>query len=203
MERAWVVGNSGSGKTTLARRVAAALGVEPVELDAIFHQPGWTELRREEFRHRVEELAGRPRWVIDGNYSAVADLIWARADTLVWIDLPRWRVMSQLAKRTLSRGVRRTELWNGNRETLRNFVRLDKEKSILVWAWTQHEMYRRRFLQVMEQGRPDLKVVRLGSPQEVAAFGPPAACATEDKTEDPAADPTTPPPAPPTSWSST
>jgi adenylate kinase family enzyme len=200
MQRVWVVGNSGSGKTTVARRIAAALGVEPVELDAIFHQPGWTELPREEFRRRVGDRASGPRWVIDGNYLAVADLVWARADTLVWIDLPRWRVMRQLAKRTLSRGVRRTELWNGNRETLSNFVRLDREKSILVWAWSQHEVYRRRYLQLLEEDRPDLRVVRLRSPQEVAAFAPAAPPAAVPPAAVP---PAAAPPAPPTSWSST
>ncbi|WP_188193780.1 hypothetical protein [Nonomuraea sp. SYSU D8015] len=32
-------------------------------------------------------------WVVDGDYSLVSDLVWSRADTVVWIDLPRHIVM--------------------------------------------------------------------------------------------------------------
>ena len=75
VKRVSVVGNSGSGKTTLGRQLAAALGVPHVELDAIFHQPGWMELPSDEFRQRVEDQMGTDAgWVIDGNYSAVLDL---------------------------------------------------------------------------------------------------------------------------------
>jgi adenylate kinase family enzyme len=40
--RVSILGTSGSGKTTLARRLAAALDLPHLELDAVFHQPGWT-----------------------------------------------------------------------------------------------------------------------------------------------------------------
>ena len=89
VQRVSVVGNSGSGKSTLGAALAARLGVPYVELDSIFHQPGWAELPRDEFRERVGALADGDAWVIDGNYTAVRDLVWARADTVVWIDLPR------------------------------------------------------------------------------------------------------------------
>ena len=116
VKRVSVVGNSGSGKTTLSRRLGAALGVSHVELDAIFHQPGWTELSTDEFRQRVAtELGSEDGWVIDGNYGAVCDLVWAEADTVVWLDLPKRTVMRRLIQRTIRRAVTREELWNGNR----------------------------------------------------------------------------------------
>jgi adenylate kinase family enzyme len=171
MRRVSVVGNSGSGKTTVGRRLAAALGVPFAELDAVFHQPGWTELPVDEFRARVAGLAAGDGWVIDGNYSRVRDLVWDRADTVVWLDLPRRRVMWQVVGRTLRRGVTRQELWNGNRESLRNFVRRDPEQSIVRWAYTQHGKYQDRYAAAnADPAWAHLRFVRLRSPADVRRF---------------------------------
>ena len=141
-----MVGNSGSGKTTLARRLAATLGVPHLELDSVFHQPGWQPLEPGEFRRVVSDFTAAPGWVVDGNYSKVQDIVWSRADTVVWVDPPRHRVMRQVLRRTLRRTITRAELWNGNREPWTNLFRLDPEQSILAWAWTNHHKYRDRYL---------------------------------------------------------
>lgn len=140
-----MVGVSGSGKTTLARGLAARLGVPHVELDAIYHQPGWTHLEDEEFVRRVAAGTAGDGWVVDGNYSRIQDIVWSRADTVVVLDLPRWRVMSQLLARTLRRGVTGEELWAGNRERLGNLLRLDPMQNILLWSVTNHAKNRRRY----------------------------------------------------------
>jgi adenylate kinase family enzyme len=150
VRRISVVGNSGSGKTTLARAIAAALGIPHLELDSIFHLSGWQQLDTEEFRARVAGFAAGDSWVVDGNYSSVRDLVWARADTVLWIDLPRRTVMRQLLGRTLWRMVTRAELWNGNTEPARNLLRLDPERSILRWAWTRHASYAERYRAAQE-----------------------------------------------------
>jgi adenylate kinase family enzyme len=147
VQRISVVGNSGSGKTTLAKALATSLGVPHLELDSVFHQPGWQPLDRDAFRTRVGDFTAQPGWVADGNYSAVQDLIWGRADTVIWLDLPRRRVMRQLISRTLRRMVTGAELWNGNRERWRNLIKLDPHESIIMWALTQHGKYRRRYQQ--------------------------------------------------------
>jgi adenylate kinase family enzyme len=145
VQRISVVGNSGSGKTTLAAAIAAALAVPHLELDAVFHQPGWQPLAPELFRTRVAEFIAQEAWVTDGNYSAVRDLVWQRADTVIWIDLPRRMVMWQLARRTLRRMITREQLWNGNTESWRYLFCLDPDRSILVWAWTAHRKYVQRY----------------------------------------------------------
>jgi adenylate kinase family enzyme len=116
------VGNSDSGKTILARRLATILGVPCIELDAIHHLPGWTPIDPEVFQAKIAEIAAEDRWVIDGNYRlAVSDgPVWQRADMVVWLDLPRRTVMRQVSLRTVRRVLTREELWNGNREPLRN-----------------------------------------------------------------------------------
>ena len=96
VQRVSVVGNSGSGKSTVARELAAALGVPYLELDSVFHQPGWEPLPEDEFRGVVEAAAAGDSWVMDGNYSAVRPLVWARADTVLWLDLPKWIVMRRV-----------------------------------------------------------------------------------------------------------
>src|SRR5262249_28729574 len=120
--RVAVVGSSGSGKTTMGRAIAARLGLDFVELDSIFHQPGWTELPDDEFRARVRAVVDRDAWVIDGNYGVVRPLVLERATTVVWLDYSRPRVMQQVIRRSVARGLTRQELWNGNREDPRNWL---------------------------------------------------------------------------------
>jgi adenylate kinase family enzyme len=115
-----VASASASGKTTLANELARRLGAPCHELDALNHGPGWTEAAPEELRAAVEPLVAGERWVIDGAYRGkLGDLVLAAADTVVWLDLPMHTWLPRLLRRTTIRIIRREELWNGNRETLR------------------------------------------------------------------------------------
>jgi adenylate kinase family enzyme len=144
--RVSVVGTSGSGKTTLARRIADTIGGPHLELDAVNHQPGWQPLPEGDFAARVGGFTtGTDTWVVDGNYAAITQAeVWPRADTVVWLDLPRSTVMRQLAGRSLKRVVTREALWNGNRESLRNLLSWDPQRSVMRWAWTSHPVVRER-----------------------------------------------------------
>lgn len=141
-----IVGNAGSGKSTLASRVASGVGSAHVELDGLFHLPGWAQRDHESFRSEADaRLPIDGSWVADGNYvSHVDDLVRGRADTIVIFDLARWQVMRQLTRRTLHRVIRREVLWNGNRESLANLLRWDPARNIVRWAWVQHTAYSQR-----------------------------------------------------------
>jgi len=171
VRRISVVGTSGAGKTTVARQLARNLGVPFVELDAIFHQPGWTPLPAGQFRRRVAELAAGDAWVIDGNYSTVRPLVWARADTVIWIDLPRPLVMRQIIWRTLRRAAFRAELWNGNRERWANLFTWEPEQSVISWTWHRHAVYRQRYGAAMhDQDYSQISFVRLQSRAAIRRF---------------------------------
>jgi adenylate kinase family enzyme len=166
-----VVGCSGSGKTTLARTLAEALGAPHVELDSLYHQPGWTPLSDEEFRRRVTAAVEPDAWVVDGNYSAVRDIVWGRADTVVWLDLRYTTVMARTIRRTMKRVITREELWNGNREPWSNLWSLKPEESIIAWSATRHKIYRRRYSEAEDDPRwVALRFVRLRSHSEANAF---------------------------------
>jgi len=157
--RVLVAGASGSGKTTLAAAVAAELQVRRVEIDALFHGPGWTP--RPDFEQEVAAFAAGPAWVTEWQYDQVRERLADRADLLVWLDLPRPVVMRHVTVRTLRRRWGRTELWNGNQEPPLRTVLTDPEH-ILRWAWSTHAGSRRRVLE-LEHRRPGLVIVRLGS----------------------------------------
>jgi adenylate kinase family enzyme len=171
VQRVSVVGTSGAGKSTVARRLATILGVPYLELDAVFHQPGWRPLPDEEFRRIAAGQAAEDSWVIDGNYERVRPLVWARADTVVWLDLPKRTVMRQLAWRTLRRVTFREELWNGNRERWKNFFSLDPEKSVISWAWHKHAEYHIRYAAAAsDPANAHMRFVRLASRRDIRRF---------------------------------
>ncbi len=171
MLRVSVVGTSGAGKSTFASALARVLGAPWLELDSVYHQAGWEPLPAAEYRARVAAAADGERWVIDGNYSTVRDIVWARADTVIFLDLPRRTVMRRVFGRTLRRVAGRVELWNGNRERWRNFFTLDQEESVIVWAWQTHARNRARFAAAMaDPAFAHLRFVRLTSPRAVRQF---------------------------------
>jgi adenylate kinase family enzyme len=154
-----VIGTSGSGKTTLGRALAARLKIPFVELDSIIHQADWVALPEAEFRARVAAVVEGERWVIDGNYHVVRDLVWDRATTIVWLDLPRPQIMARVIWRSVSRAATGAELWSGNRERWRAL--LDRDHPIR-WAWRTFRERRQRY-----ESLRDARWVRLRSRREM------------------------------------
>lgn len=154
MERIAIVGVSGSGKSTLAAAVAARMRYRHVELDSIHHLPDWEPIETARFREIIAEVAETDGWVIDGNYgSLVQDIIFAAADTIVWLDLPRRVVMPAVTRRTLARMARREELWNGNRERFRKLLDSRPGENIILWSWTSHGPVARRYARLIADPR--------------------------------------------------
>jgi len=151
MKRVSVVGSTGTGKTTFGRELARVMDVPFTELDAIVWQPKWTLLDPEAFRARASERIAAPAWVIDGNYggSGVRDLVWAAADTIVWLDFSLAVIFPRLWRRTMARLRDNKELWpdTGNRETWRGaFLSRD---SLFWWALKTHRPRRRNYARLL------------------------------------------------------
>lgn len=169
MRRVAVIGGSCTGKTTLSRELARRLVVPHVELDALNHDAGWQEAPAEVLQARVDAAleAAPDGWVADGNYHGkIGTSVVERADTVVLLDLPRRVALRRVLLRTAGRVVSRKELWNGNRETLRNTFSRD---SIVWWVIRQHGSYERKWLPRLAP-LAHVSVVRLRSPREVRAW---------------------------------
>jgi adenylate kinase family enzyme len=159
-----VVGTSGSGKTTLASRAAQRLGIPHVELDALHWGPSWTPVPVEVFRAGVLQALSGDAWATDGNYSRVRDIVWNRADTVVWLDYSLPVVMGRVVWRTFRRVVRREELWAGNREQFWEAV--VARDSIVRWAFRTYRRRKREYPILFSQPEyAHLRIIHLSSPR--------------------------------------
>jgi adenylate kinase family enzyme len=156
---------SGNGKTTVGRALAQRLDLPFVELDSLVHGPGWLETPDEEVRNRIAPVLASDGWVIDGNYhSKLGNSVLRRADTIVWLDLPIYVWLPRLVRRTFRRWLRREELWNGNRESLRNV--LWGSDSLFIWAFRSHFRRRKNWPKTLAR----YPVIRLRSAAAVQKF---------------------------------
>ena len=158
-----VIGNTGSGKTTVSRAISARLGVPCVELDALHWGPNWTEASADELIAKLSPIVAQDAWVIDGMYfRKIGGLVLRRADTVVWVDPPWLVTFARLLRRSLTRVILRTRLYNGNRETFWNLFH--PQNSLLLFAIRTGR--RRRELLSEWLARPEfahLRVMRFDS----------------------------------------
>ncbi len=164
-----MVGSSCSGKTTLARTIARIRGCAHIELDAIHWRPDWVEAPVEEMRERTLEAVSAESWALDGNYSRVRDIVWARATHVIWLNYDFSVVMSRALRRTIRRLVTREELYSGNRESFR-LAFLDRESILLVVIRT-HGRRRREYRELCtREDFPHLSFTELRHPREADAL---------------------------------
>jgi energy-coupling factor transporter ATP-binding protein EcfA2 len=165
-QRILVLGRTGSGKTTLARELAAAIGVPHVELDALYFGPDFSTAPLSVLRERTTAAIAGDRWVTDGNKSAVRDLVWPRADTVIWLDYPLVVSLRRLGKRAIWRTsvLKAQAADKGGKAGLPRQLR-SAAKGVLT-ALRSHRGQRREYPRMFaRQENQHLVVVRLRSPR--------------------------------------
>ena len=103
-----VVGPSGSGKSHLCRTIAAQTALPLHELDHVRSDSGGGARSRADFIAAASEIAKRDDWIIDGHYRDVRQIVWARAEAVIWLNYPVslvvWRLLRRVLRRKLARG---------------------------------------------------------------------------------------------------
>lgn len=167
-QRILILGRTGSGKTTLARQLAADLDVAHIELDSLYFGPEFSTVPLSVLRERVSAAISGERWVTDGNKSAVRDLVWPRADTVIWLDYPLFVSLWRLGKRALWRAAKikaETQDDSTGAASSRRRQMIAAAKGVLT-ALRSHRGQRRAYPRMFaEQQNSHLTVIRLRSPR--------------------------------------
>ncbi|MDK0517493.1 adenylate kinase [Streptomyces sp. ML-6] len=168
MKKIALFGPPASGKTTIAKELSASLEIPCTDLDnVLFTENG--PLPLDEFRGKAERITRGESWVVEGNYSKLADVVWHRADVLVWLDLPLPLIVRRIVYRSLRQLTGLDASIQAQRLTWKRafFGR----RSLLRTAVRKYRNNRPRYArQVAETAELGVRVVRLRSGREADAW---------------------------------
>jgi adenylate kinase family enzyme len=166
-QRVVVVGVTSSGKSTLAEKIARRFDLSYIELDALNWEPNWQAAPLEVFRARLEKAMQAGEWIVAGNYHVVRDLLWPRAEAVIWLDYSLGRVLWQLTRRSLTRWWTRELLWGTNYESLWVHLKLWSKDSLYNWLFQTYWRRKREYLRLLSQPEHQhLKLIRFSDPKE-------------------------------------
>lgn len=166
MQRVMIVGGPGSGKSTLARIMGDRLGLPVFHMDKILHLPGWQPRPTAEKHAMAHEIEQKDAWVFEGGMSSTYATRAARADTLIWLDLPMvlrlWRVTRRLWQ---SYGQTRPDMAEGCVETVGMHT-----WEFYVWIVRTRRKQRAKIMKLIAEEGGDLEVHHLTGSRAVEAF---------------------------------
>ncbi|MEM6305500.1 MAG: DNA topology modulation protein FlaR [Pseudomonadota bacterium] len=166
MKRVMIVGGPGSGKSTLARWLGGQTGLPVHHMDHIHWLGNWVERSKSEKLAMAATIEAQERWIFEGSLTATYDNRAARADTLIWLDLPvglrLWRVTK---RRFRYWGRVRPDMSPGCIEGLNAEV-----LPFYAFIWRTRHSKRTRLFTLLARHSDGLTVHHLRSRAEVAAF---------------------------------
>lgn len=164
MQRVMIVGGPGTGKSTLARGLGAATGLPVHHMDRIHWLPGWVERDKVEKIRMARTIEETDAWIFEGSLSSTFPTRAARADTLIWLDLPVGLRLWRVTKRLIMTKGTRPDLTEGCPE------RLSWDWLVfLKWIWDTRNSRRVQIRSLIVQNT-HLKVHHLKTRADVRIF---------------------------------
>jgi len=163
MNKVVLIGSGGSGKSTLARQLGEKLKIEVFHLDALFWQPNWVGVPKNEQIQVQAALVKKENWIIDGNYGATMDIRLNAADTIIFLDISKWICMFRVFKRIIKyRNQTRPDMGEGCEEKF--------SFEFFKWIWKYPQTKRPGILKKLESLSAEKNVIILRSPKQVKSY---------------------------------
>ncbi len=140
-----IVGTSCTGKTTFGKSISEKSNIPYFDLDDFYWLPNWVEKADDVFLEDIKnEILSNDKWIVGGGYtSLVKELLWTKADTIIWLDYSLPLILSRFFKRTFRRIVYKEACCNGNYETFySSFIAKD---NLFFWILRHYKSRKRKF----------------------------------------------------------
>lgn len=163
MKMAIVIGSGGSGKSAFSRALGKKLGIPVVHLDQLYWLEGWTKRPADEWLGLLGREIEKEKWIMDGNFGATREMRMSHADTVIFLDLPRYVCLFRILKRTLL-------YWKRSRPDMADGCREHFDHEFIGWVWNFRRRTRPRLLNEIERTAADKNVIILNSRNSVRDF---------------------------------
>ena len=88
MRKVIIIGCPGAGKSTFARKLRDDTNLPLYYLDMLWHKEDKTNISREEFDTKLNDILKKDKWIIDGNYLRTLEMRLKECDTVFLLDYP-------------------------------------------------------------------------------------------------------------------
>jgi adenylate kinase family enzyme len=144
MKKIVIIGSGGSGKSTLAKILGKKLNLNVYHLDALFWNPNWIGVSKEEQIRVQQKLVKEEEWIIDGNYGGTMDIRFNEADTIIFLDMNRIICVYRAIKRSIQyRNKTRPDMGVGCKERF--------DLNFLKWIWKYPKTNRPEIIKKLNQ----------------------------------------------------
>jgi adenylate kinase family enzyme len=166
--RILVIGPPGSGKSWLSTVLSTAIHIPVYHLDRLYWKPGWVRASPPEVREGLGKLLSLEEWVLDGNYhDTLAERVNV-ADTIILLDVGRFRcILNVIARVVQKRRVTRDDIPDGSPERL--------DISFLRWIWNYDRDIKPVTERLLAEARRTRRVIVLRTRPEMREFLSPGA----------------------------
>lgn len=160
MKRVMVIGGSGCGKSTLARIIGEITELPVINIDPFYFHANWVMRDRAETQGLIKQAALKEAWIIEGNNSETFVDRLARADTLIFIDLPVWLRLWRVTQR----GIR---YWGRTRPDMAPDCPEKLDLEFLSFVVNYRRYHRPKAMEAMKTAPETVTVIHLKTRRQV------------------------------------
>jgi adenylate kinase family enzyme len=163
MRRIVIIGPLGAGKSTLALKLGRLLGITVHHLDWLYWGDAWTATPPSEWQALLDRIVAGESWIIDGNFTSSLPERLAAADTVIYLDMPRFTSTIRATKRRILHRWRRAPGMPGGPRPMFNV-------QLFRWIWEFPSQHRPYLLGQLRQPSVADKTIILRGRRDVRRF---------------------------------